>query len=83
MPIRNSALRDGRLYFKDDDNNLVEVPLNISEITLTHTYERFKESCIEMRGTLIGNINITPRDNSEPLTDEEWNDIVQNLKDKL
>ena len=81
MAIHNNTLRDGRLYFKDDDNNLVEVPLNISEITLTH--EAFGQSGIEMKGTLIGNINITPRDNSEPLTDEEWNNIMKNLKETL
>lgn len=82
MPVGTIVARDGRLYFKDDDNNLVEVPLNIEEITL----ERGLESPfpgVEMEGTLIGNIHITPRDNSEPLTDEEWNDIMKNLKDKL
>lgn len=82
MPVGTIVARDGRLYFKDDDNNLVEVPLNIEEITLERGLESHFPG-VEMKGTLIGNIHITPRDNSEPLTDEEWNDIMKNLKDKL
>ncbi len=82
MPVRNSVARDGRLYFKDDDNNLVEVPLNIEEITLERGLEA-PFTGVEMKGTLIGNIHITPRDNTEPLTDEEWNNIMKNLKETL
>ena len=82
MPVRNIVARDGRLYFKDYDNNLVEVPLNIEEIILERGLEApFTE--VEIKGTLIGNIHITHRNNTKPLTDEEWNNIMKNLKETL
>ena len=81
-PLSISEYTEGKLFYKDTNGYIVELPLRIKNIVLQDSARQQMKILIEgvPNGFFLYNKSETP---TSSFSEEEWDDIMKKLKETL